>query len=94
MRLPGIDEEQPTITTRTLITATHAVKVYNDVIGWFPKEVARVAVLVEFVKHVVVTAVAKVKGLTNEMLAPNIVDSRNESAAREYKPSTSRLTRY
>lgn len=90
MRLPGINEEQPTITTKTLIAATHAVKVYHDVIGWFPMEVARVAVLAEFLKHVVVTAVAKVKGLTNEMLAPDIADSRNESAAREYKPSTSR----
>lgn len=94
MRLPGIDQEQPTITTKTLIAAIHAVKVYNDVIGWCPKEVDRVAVLAEFVKHVLVTAVANVKGLTNEMLVPNIADSRNESAAREYKPSTSCLTRY
>jgi hypothetical protein len=94
VHLPGIEMTEGLICGHYLITATMSVKAYSGAIGWTPGQAQAVAEMEEFLKHVVVKAVAKAKGLTDEMLAPEIADSRNESAAREYKPSTSRLSRY
>jgi hypothetical protein len=66
--------------------ATKAVKAYSETITWFPHEVEKIGglgELEEFLKHVVVGAVAKAKGITKEKLAPEIEDGEldNNSAS-------------
>lgn len=64
--------------------ATKAVKAYRDTIAWFPHEVEKIGglgELEEFLKQVVVGAVAKAKGITKEKLAPEIEDGELDSSS-------------
>ncbi|KAG1727539.1 P-loop containing nucleoside triphosphate hydrolase protein [Suillus lakei] len=75
-----IEEGKVFVSPKMLRDATRAVKAYSEAISWFPKEVEKiqgVGELEEFLKHIVVGAVAKAKGVTKETLAPDIVDSED-----------------
>ncbi|KAG1848219.1 hypothetical protein C8R48DRAFT_677411, partial [Suillus tomentosus] len=76
---PAVIENADTVTPQMLREATHHVKMYSQSIKWFPLEVEKlqgVSELEEFLKTVVVTAVAKAKGVAKEKLAPEISDPK------------------
>jgi hypothetical protein len=81
-------ENADTVTPQMLREATHHVKMYSQSIKWFPLEVEKlqgVSELEEFLKTVVVTAVAKAKGVAKEKLAPEISDPKEPpGSASEY----------
>ncbi|KAG2340580.1 hypothetical protein BDR05DRAFT_1002399 [Suillus weaverae] len=73
-------EEGTNVTAANLRDATRAVKTYSESIRWFPLEVEEiegVGELEEFLKHIVVGAVAKAKGVAKEKLAPDIGDGED-----------------
>ncbi|KAG2063203.1 hypothetical protein BDR04DRAFT_1164116, partial [Suillus decipiens] len=79
----SIEEEKSRVTPAMLRTATVAVKKYSTGCKWFPTDVAQgqaLAEMEEFLKHVVVTAVAKAKGVPKEKLAPDIANAADTSA--------------
>jgi hypothetical protein len=81
---PVAIENETRVTPKMLREATQAVKKYSNAVQWFPLELEKaqgVAELEEFLKHVVVTAVAKAKGIPKEKLAPEISNSKESSGS-------------
>ncbi|KAG2136436.1 hypothetical protein DEU56DRAFT_756342 [Suillus clintonianus] len=73
-------ENAEKVTSDMLRKATAAVKKLGDALQWLPHEVEAIhgiAELEEFLKQVVVTAVAKAKGIPKEKLAPDIADPKD-----------------
>ncbi|KAG0693276.1 hypothetical protein DFH29DRAFT_1007449 [Suillus ampliporus] len=87
-------EEAEIVTTQMLRDATKAVKAYRDGIRWFPNELEKIAGVAEheeFLKEVVVNAVAKAKRVPKEKLAQETEDTparrRGRQRARKVKVS-------
>ncbi|KAG0693517.1 hypothetical protein DFH29DRAFT_1007223 [Suillus ampliporus] len=81
-----IIEEADIITPRMVLNASSAVKAYRDAISWFPLEkemVGGVAEYEEFLKDVVVTAVAKAKRVPREKLVEESPDCPAKTRARK-----------
>ncbi|KAG0693279.1 hypothetical protein DFH29DRAFT_1007453, partial [Suillus ampliporus] len=83
-------EQAPEVDGKMLRDATKAVKAYRDAVAWFPKEEERpdgVAEQEEFLKTVVVTAVAKARKLPKEKVAEKSENTpaRKRGAARGNK---------
>ncbi|KAG2136443.1 hypothetical protein DEU56DRAFT_756348 [Suillus clintonianus] len=87
-------EHAEKVTPQMLREATAAVKKLSDSLQWFPHEVQGIqgiAELEEFLKHVVVTAVAKAKGISKEKLAPDIADNKDTPGAKRGRARASKI---
>lgn len=80
-------EDAEVVTTRMMREATKHVKALQQVMTWFPKQKDHIAEYEEFLKEVVITAVATERKVSKEKIAVESEDTpgRKRGAARAHK---------